>query len=150
MVGFGVFSLCVGLGFFTKYNKHEKEKLELQNMVLQTREIQELAEQLEHYKRSAQNYHQRLKRISTNYDVDFDDDEIDTTAPQDQLIPQAVNAIAGKLPPSVQGILGNPKVIAGVADAIQSNPELVPKIIGLFTKSDTPTAAAPGPERYAV
>ena len=149
MVGFGVFSLCVGLGFFSKYNRHEKEKLELQNMVLQTKEIQELADLVEHYKRSAQNFQQRLKRISNQYDVDFDDDEIDTNQPQDVLLPQIVNAAAEKLPPSLKPILGNPELVKAGVEVFSKNPELLGKAMELFTKNES-TAAPPGTDRFAV
>ena len=149
LVGFGVFTLCVGLGFFTKYNRHEKEKIELQNMVLQTREIQELAEQVEYYKRSAQNYQQRLKRIAAGYDVDFENDDIDPELPQDQLLPQILNAATDKLPPSLKPILGNPELVKAGIEVLSKNPDLLQKAIGVISP-DKPTLPAPESQRYAV
>ena len=152
LVGFGVFTLVCGLTFYTKYNRHEQQKIELQNMVLQTQEIQQLAEQVEYYKRSAQNYQQRIKRITAGYDVDLEEADIDPELPQDQLIPQVVSAAADKLPPSLKPILGNPEIVKAGAGIIAKNPDLLPKILELFGvgKTGSSSTPPPGTARFAV
>ena len=134
-IGFGIFALCMGLAFFAKYLRFEREKLELGYTIQKDQQVQELAEQVEHYKRSAQNFQARLHRLSRSYDVDFEDDEL-PDAPNDQLVPAALELIGSKLPPSIKPILNNPKVVNSLVDVVVKNPDILNKVVGLFGKDE--------------
>ena len=140
-VGFGVFAIAAGLAFFSKHLKAEKEKLELGYTIQRDQQVQELAEQVEHYKRSALNYQGRLQRISRNYDVDFDDDEL-PDGPPNELLPAAMGLVADKLPPSIKPILSNPQVVQSIVNVVAKNPDILNKLMGLFSKPETARPAS--------
>ena len=146
-VGFGIFALCAGLAFYARYNRHEKEKIELINALSKDKELMDMAAQLEHAKKSAENYRYKINRIRSSYDVDFDDVDIDTNAPNDELLPAIVDALGDKLPPSLKPILANPKVLPAISNVIEKHPELLEKAVSMFVKKDDAATAPSAPSR---
>ena len=140
--GFGVFAICAGLAFFSKHVRAEKEKLELSYTIQRDQQVQDLTDQVEHFKRSALNFQQRLQKVTRNYDVDFEDEELPESANTDELLPAAMNIIGDKLPPSIRPIVNNPKVMGAIVDAVAKNPDILNKVMDLFSKNE-PQRPAP-------
>ena len=140
-VGFGVFAICAGLAFFAKYQRHEKEKLELGYSIQRDDAIADLQAQLATMTKSNENYRYRLNRLARNYDVDFDDEEL-PDGPQNELLPAAMDLIGSKLPPAVKPILNNPTVMKSLVDVVAKNPDILQKVMGLFAKPDAARPAS--------
>ena len=142
-VGFGVFAVAAGLAFYSKYQRGEKEKMQLAYSAQKDADIQNLVEQVQHLEKSNQNYAYKLNSIRKNYDVDLEDEEL-PPGPIDQILPTAVSAMADRLPPSLKPFFSDPEVVKSVINIAAKNPDLVTKAIGLFKPADTaPPAAVP-------
>ena len=142
-VGFGVFAVAAGLAFYSKYQRGEKEKMQLAYSAQKDADIQNLVEQVQHLEKSNQNYAYKLNSIRKNYDVDLEDEEL-PPGPIDQILPTAVGAMADRLPPSLKPFFSDPEVVKSVINIAAKNPDLVTKAIGLFKPADTaPPAAVP-------
>ena len=150
-VGFGVFALVCGLAFYARYNRHEREKMEMINALQKDRDMQEMATQLDYYKKSAENYKYKIGRLRTNYDVDFDDDEVDTQAPTNELVPTLLELAGDKLPPKLRAVIANPKVMDAVATTVQKHPDLIEKVAGwVANKSESNGNTPPAGPQYAI
>ena len=146
-VGFGVFAIATGLAFYSKYQKGEKEKLQLAYTAQKDADVQQLLDTVQHLEKSNQNYAYKLNSIRKNYDVDLDDEEL-PAGPIDQILPTAVNAMADRLPPSLKPFFSDPEVVKSVVQIAVKNPDLVTKALSLFKAPDT--AITPKPSQYAL
>ena len=146
-VGFGVFAIATGLAFYSKYQKGEREKLQLAYTAQKDADVQQLLDTVQHLEKSNQNYAYKLNSIRKNYDVDLDDEEL-PAGPIDQILPTAVNAMADRLPPSLKPFFSDPEVVKSVVQIAVKNPDLVTKALSLFKAPDT--AITPKPSQYAL
>ena len=146
-VGFGVFAVAAGLAFYSKYQRGEKEKMQLAYSAQKDADVQELINQVQSLEKSNQNYAYKLNSIRKNYDVDLEDEEL-PAGPIDQILPTAVGAMADRLPPSIKPFFSDPEVIKSVVQIAVKNPDLVTKALSLFKPADN--AASPKPSQYAL
>jgi len=144
MIALGIFSVVlslIGYKSLNNYFKHNREITTSDQKAAYENKILNLSTELDSITNSRNGYKQKLNFLKTNYDFEFDEDEMlsDPSVEEDKIIPAIASAIFPKMPGKLKELLGNEDIEKAIFGAAEKNPKLIGEWVSkFFSKKEEP------------
>jgi len=132
VVGLSVLGI-IGYKSLSKYLVHESTKVTNEQKVLAETKILQLVKNLESMENSRDGYRQKFKFLQKNYDIDYDDIELENEDEQGEFkLSDLATSIYPKLPPSLSKLIDKEEFQNAIVKTVEKSPEILDIFVDKF------------------
>jgi len=132
VVGLSVLGI-IGYKSLSKYLVHESTKVTNEQKVLAETKILQLVKNLESMENSRDGYRQKFKFLQKNYDLDYDDIDLEDDNPEGEFkLSELAESIYPKLPPSLAKLIDKEEFQNAVIKTVEKSPEILNVFVEKF------------------
>jgi len=128
----------IGYKSISRYLHLESQKVTSDQKSNYENHVLDLQNKLQTMENSRDGYKQKLYAVRRDYDVDFEDDEINTELDTNSIIPEIAAAIFPKMPKKLKELLGKEELQTALFKVAEKNADKIPDWINKFIVEKEP------------
>jgi len=138
----GIFLGILLFKSFRLYQNTETKKEEIRRGAIENQEIMKLKLLEKNYQNLINQQRFKLKKMRRDYDIDFDDEELDGLEYDEEKensldLSELAKTIYPKLPPSIANLLDKEEFQTAILKTIEKKPDIINMFIDKFMKKDS-------------